>query len=58
MLLCPYTLVLDGLGREAALRIAVLTSGGRVPLQEVVGSEWELDPDLYKMAEVLAELPE
>ena len=40
------------------MRIAVLTSGGRVPLQEVVGSERELDPDLYKMAEVLAELPE
>jgi 6-phosphofructokinase 1 len=30
----------------------------RVPLQEVVGSKRELDPEIYKMAEVLAELPE
>ena len=29
-----------------------------VPLEEVVGKEQPLDPDLYKMAEVLAELPE
>ncbi len=27
----------------------------RVPLEEVVGREQPLDPDLYKMAEVLAE---
>lgn len=30
----------------------------RVPLEEVVGKEQPLDPDLYRMAEVLAELPE
>jgi len=30
----------------------------RVPLAEVVGKEQPLDPDLYRMAEVLAELPE
>jgi cyanate lyase len=30
----------------------------RVPLDEVVGKELPLDPDLYRMAEVLAELPE
>ena len=31
---------------------------GRVPLEEAVGGQRELDPELYKMAEVLAELPE
>jgi 6-phosphofructokinase 1 len=30
----------------------------RVPLDEVVGKEQPLDPDLYRMAEVLAGLPE
>jgi 6-phosphofructokinase 1 len=30
----------------------------RVPLEEVVGRTRPLDPELYKMAEVLAELPE
>jgi 6-phosphofructokinase 1 len=30
----------------------------RVPLKDVVGKERPLDPDLYQMAEVLAELPE
>ncbi len=30
----------------------------RVPLREVVGGKRELDPEVYKMAEVLAELPE
>jgi 6-phosphofructokinase 1 len=30
----------------------------RVPLEEVVGKEQPLDSDLYRMAEVLAELPE
>jgi len=30
----------------------------RVPLEDVVGKEQPLDPDLYRMAEVLAELPE
>lgn len=30
----------------------------RVPLEEVVSKEQPLDPDLYRMAEVLAELPE
>jgi 6-phosphofructokinase 1 len=30
----------------------------RVPLEEVVGKERPLDPDLYKLAEVLAEMPE
>ena len=30
----------------------------RVPLEEVVGHERELDAELYRMAEVLAELPE
>jgi 6-phosphofructokinase 1 len=30
----------------------------RVPLEDVVGKEQSLDPDLYRMAEVLAELPE
>ena len=30
----------------------------RVPLEDVVGKERPLDPDLYKIAEVLAELPE
>ncbi|HEX2728858.1 MAG TPA: 6-phosphofructokinase [Rubrobacteraceae bacterium] len=30
----------------------------RVPLKEVVGKNRPLDPELYKMAEVLAELPE
>lgn len=30
----------------------------RVPFEEVVGKVQPLDPDLYKMAEVLAELPE
>ena len=30
----------------------------RVPLQEVIESGRELDPEIYKMAEVLAELPE
>jgi len=30
----------------------------RVPLGEVVGRERPLDPGFYKMAEVLAELPE
>jgi hypothetical protein len=29
-----------------------------VPLEEVVGKEQPLDSDLYKMADVLAELPE
>jgi 6-phosphofructokinase 1 len=29
----------------------------RVPLDEVVGRERPLDPDLYKLAEMLAELP-
>ena len=29
-----------------------------VPLEEEVGKEQPLDPDLYKMAEFLAELPE
>jgi hypothetical protein len=29
-----------------------------VPLAEAVGGGRELDPELYKMAEVLAELPE
>ena len=30
----------------------------RVPLKEVVGKGQPLDPDLYRMAEILAELPE
>jgi 6-phosphofructokinase 1 len=30
----------------------------RVPLREVVESKRELDPEVYKMAEILAELPE
>src|SRR5215210_2152983 len=30
----------------------------RVPLEEVVGKEQPMDSDLYRMAEVLAELPE
>ncbi len=30
----------------------------RVPLKDVVGSKRELDPEVYRMAEVLAELPE
>jgi hypothetical protein len=30
----------------------------RVPLREVVESKRELDPEVYRMAEVLAELPE
>jgi 6-phosphofructokinase 1 len=30
----------------------------RVPLEEVVSKEQPLDSDLYRMAEVLAELPE
>jgi len=30
----------------------------RVPLEDVVGKERPLAPDLYKIAEVLAELPE
>ena len=30
----------------------------RVPLEEVVSKEQSLDSDLYRMAEVLAELPE
>jgi len=30
----------------------------RVPLREVVESKRELDPQVYKMAEILAELPE
>jgi 6-phosphofructokinase 1 len=30
----------------------------RVPLAEVIGKERPLDPDLYRMAEILAELPE
>ena len=30
----------------------------RVPLEEVVGKERPLDPDLYKLAEMLAEMPE
>lgn len=29
-----------------------------VPLEEVVGHKRELDPEIYKMAEILAELPE
>ena len=30
----------------------------RTPLNEVIGKPRPLDPDLYRMAEVLAELPE
>jgi 6-phosphofructokinase 1 len=30
----------------------------RVPLEDVVGKEQPLDPELYRMAEILAELPE
>ena len=30
----------------------------RVPLKDVVGKGRPLDPDLYRMAEILAELPE
>ncbi|HET7480600.1 MAG TPA: 6-phosphofructokinase [Rubrobacteraceae bacterium] len=30
----------------------------RVPIKDVIGKERPLDPDLYKIAEVLAELPE
>ena len=30
----------------------------RVPLEEVVGKERPLDPNLYKLAEMLAEMPE
>ncbi len=30
----------------------------RLPLEEVVGKERELDPDLYRLARILAEMPE
>jgi hypothetical protein len=30
----------------------------RVPLEDVVGKEQPLDPELYRMAEILVELPE
>jgi hypothetical protein len=30
----------------------------RVPLEEVVGDQRPLDPDLYELAKMLAEMPE
>ena len=30
----------------------------RVPLEEVVGKERQLDPQMYKLAEILAGMPE
>jgi 6-phosphofructokinase 1 len=30
----------------------------RLPLEEVVGKERQLDPDLYRLAQILAEMPE
>ena len=30
----------------------------RLPLEEVVGKERQLDPDMYKLAQILAEMPE
>ena len=44
---------------ESGVMVALRgTRVDRVPLEDVVGKERPLDPDLYKIAEVLAELPE
>ena len=44
---------------ESGVMVALRgTRVDRIPLEDVVGKERPLDPDLYKIAEVLAELPE
>jgi len=54
------TAAVDALAEDAHGTMVGVRGGRieRVPLAEVIGKERPLDPDLYRMAEILAELPE
>ena len=54
------TAAVDALAEDAHGTMVGIRGGRieRVPLAEVIGKERPLDPDHYRMAEILAELPE